>query len=178
MAEKMAVGVFVGGAVTFLLTRPPGIPADLQQILDQFSVEVRVYEGTANERIYIIPQINPKSSHVKIFHYTPKEVDLLGNEYRDVFTIGIEDLGIFSDGTEHPEEMDDWKDFIVSIRRGITTNEIHVTFQISYSHAIIRDATGNIVYDTLTSPERLKVLTFPVAVLARSPRGFRQRLSR
>jgi len=181
MAEKMAVGaavgVVVGGAVTFLLTRPPGIPADMQQILDQFSVEVRVWEGTANERIYTIPQINPKNSQVRILNYVPKSVDQ-GGEARDCFVLGIEDLGVFSDGTEKPEERDDWKDFIVSIRRWITTttNEIHVTFQASYSHAIIRDAAGNIVYDTLTSP-RLIALIFPV-VTARAPRGFRQRLSR
>ena len=187
MAEKMAVGaavgVVVGGALTFLLTRPPSIPADLQQILDQFSVEVLVWEGTPNERHYTIPQINPKYGQVRIFNYVPKSIgqgDALHESYesRDCFVLGIEDLGIFSDGTEHPEERDDWKDFIVSIRRSITTNEIWVTFQASYSHAIIRDAAGNIVYDTLTSP-RLIALVFPVPIpLARSPRGFRQRLSR
>jgi len=185
MSEQIvvgAVGVVVGGALTYLLTRPPGIPADLQQILDQFSVEVHIYEGTINERHYTIPQINPKYGQVKILNYLPKTAyDLVDSvpsgEYRDTFVLGIEDLGIFPDGTEHPEERDDWKDFIVSIRRKITTNEILVTFQTSYSHAIIRDASGNIVYDTLTSPERLIVLAFPVATaLARRPRGFLQRL--
>jgi len=183
MAEKvvagLAAGVVVGGAVTFLLTRPPGIPADMQQILDSFSVEVRVYEGTVYERIYTIPHINPKNPQVRIFNYTPKDVGVTGIEQRDIFTLGIEDLGIFSDGTEHPEERDDWKEFIVSIRRCITTNEIHVTFQTSYSHAIIRDASGNIVYDTLTSPERRILIAFPAPIpLTRSPSGFRQRLSR
>ena len=181
MSEQIvgAVGVVVGGALTYLLTRPPGIPADLQQILDQFSVEVFVYEGTTNERHYRIPQINPKYDSVKILNYTPKCVDLIGPtsgyEYRDIFTLGIEDLGILPDETEHPEERDDWKDFIVSIRRSITTNEILVTFQTSYGHAIIRDASDNIVYDTLTSPERLTVLMFSVPTVARRP-GFLQRL--
>jgi hypothetical protein len=180
MSEKVvaiAAGVVVGGAVTFLLTRPPSIPADMQQILDGFSVEVRVYEGTANQRIYTVPQINPKYSQVRILNYTSRAKEpTAGLEERDIFTLGIEDLGIWTDGTEHPEERDDWKEFIVSIRRVITTNEIWVSFQASFSHAIVRDAAGNIVYDTLTSTDRLKVLVFPVGA-ALSPRRFGQPLT-
>jgi hypothetical protein len=148
-------GLAVGGIAGYFLREvliPKGLPDDLQSILNGFSVEVILWEGTPQERHVYIPEVNPAHPEVRVLNYVASsswinEATGETGDYRDTYVLGVEDYGLES------KYWDDWKDFIVSIRRvyhaGVY-DEDWVTFQISYSHVIVRDKAGKVVYDTKT----------------------------
>lgn len=142
------------------------MPSDLQNILNNYRIESTVYAGTPDERTVLVPEINPRHPNVTVLNYVPyaKEYDVEGNltgEYRDVFVLGIEDLGIKDSVEFRPDQKDDWKDWIVSIRRVPTFNEVWVTFQVSYSNFKVYDNTkGELIYDSEVGPP-LKTVTTP-----------------
>ncbi|RLI80409.1 hypothetical protein DRP04_08255 [Archaeoglobales archaeon] len=170
MDKSFVLGAFAGGVVGLAIggillgkAKAPSIPTEYQQILNRYRVEFHVWEGAPEGFVKTVPRIDPNLADVKVLAYEPysKTVDAEGNvvfEQFDIFTLGIEDLNV-KDGMGRFHAGDDWKDFIVSIRRvkDYTTSPpseaIWVSFQPSYSHAIVYDnITGEKVYETYTDP--------------------------
>lgn len=144
------------------------MPRMYKDILSRCRVIFTVWSGTPRETVKEISGIDMSDPSVRLFNYRGHwtETDAKGNIVRenfDTYVLGIEDLGITTpDG--HFHGMDDWKDFIVSIRRVEPDHKIYLTFQVTYTHVAVyldKEEVFRSEFPTVT-PYPLTVIAFPL----------------
>lgn len=150
-------------------------PPVFKDILNRCRVVFTVYPGTSMETIKEIPNIDPFTDDVRILNYTAtyQEVDADGNlmsEQKEIYVLGLEDLGItLADGRTCGR--DDWKELIVSIRyftdytTDPPTEEIWLTFQVSYSRLVVYLDENEVFRSTKTSADSVTATPAIITVL-------------
>ena len=163
MAEKIAVGVVVGGALTYLLTRPPG------------TADPRL-EAQLARLTFFVPKTQQYMTKKKLMVPTYKQWTYIGATWG--FTTPDTEVAVAEN------------DIIVDLGIDLQTNEASMSVSKLGADATEMRVDGNLVY---TFPEstglgaedgtvfRMVLPPVPIPLAPRrfsTPTGFRQRLSR